>query len=94
MRRESVSAVADNLSSTVAIDLRSILSMRSFTFGTDLPFGMNVRMRNAWLYHGGGARAAKGGNRHRRQMPTKVSSPSLTAETGFAACRLGHAAEP
>ena len=27
---------------------------RTFTFGTDLPFGMNVRMRNAWLYHGGG----------------------------------------
>ena len=26
----------------------------TFTFGTDLPFGMNVRMRNAWLYHGGG----------------------------------------
>jgi len=26
----------------------------TFTFGTDLPFGMNFRMRNAWLYHGGG----------------------------------------
>jgi TRAP-type mannitol/chloroaromatic compound transport system substrate-binding protein len=26
----------------------------TFTFGTDLPFGMNVRMRSAWLYHGGG----------------------------------------
>ncbi len=26
----------------------------TFAFGTDLPFGMNVRMRNAWLYHGGG----------------------------------------
>ena len=26
----------------------------TFTFGTDLPFGMNVRMRNAWMYHGGG----------------------------------------
>ncbi len=26
----------------------------TFTFGTDLPFGMNSRMRNAWLFHGGG----------------------------------------
>jgi TRAP-type mannitol/chloroaromatic compound transport system substrate-binding protein len=26
----------------------------TFTFGTDLPFGMNARMRNAWHYHGGG----------------------------------------
>jgi TRAP-type mannitol/chloroaromatic compound transport system substrate-binding protein len=26
----------------------------TFTFGTDLPFGMNSRMRGAWLYHGGG----------------------------------------
>jgi TRAP-type mannitol/chloroaromatic compound transport system substrate-binding protein len=26
----------------------------SFTFGTDLPFGMNQRMKNAWYTHGGG----------------------------------------
>ncbi|MGQ3281998.1 TRAP transporter substrate-binding protein [Bosea sp. (in: a-proteobacteria)] len=26
----------------------------AFAFGTDIPFGMNVRMRNAWMYHGGG----------------------------------------
>ncbi len=26
----------------------------SFGFGTDIPFGMNSRMRNAWMYHGGG----------------------------------------
>lgn len=26
----------------------------TFAFGTDLPFGMNPRMRNAWMYHGGG----------------------------------------
>lgn len=26
----------------------------TFSFATDLPFGMNVRMRNAWMYHGGG----------------------------------------
>jgi TRAP-type mannitol/chloroaromatic compound transport system substrate-binding protein len=26
----------------------------SFAFGTDIPFGMNARMRNAWMYHGGG----------------------------------------
>jgi TRAP-type mannitol/chloroaromatic compound transport system substrate-binding protein len=25
----------------------------AFAFGTDLPFGMNPRMRNAWVYHGG-----------------------------------------
>jgi hypothetical protein len=42
MRLESVSAVADSVSSACG---------RSWT---DLPFGMNVRMRNAWLYHGGG----------------------------------------
>lgn len=26
----------------------------SFAFATDLPFGMNARMRNAWMYFGGG----------------------------------------
>jgi TRAP-type mannitol/chloroaromatic compound transport system substrate-binding protein len=26
----------------------------AFTFGTDLPFGMNSRMKNAWYVHGGG----------------------------------------
>ena len=26
----------------------------TFTFGTDLPFGMNSRMKNAWYMHGGG----------------------------------------
>jgi TRAP-type mannitol/chloroaromatic compound transport system substrate-binding protein len=26
----------------------------TFAFGTDIPFGMNSRMRNAWMYHGGG----------------------------------------
>lgn len=26
----------------------------SMTFGTDLPFGMNSRMKNAWFFHGGG----------------------------------------
>jgi TRAP-type mannitol/chloroaromatic compound transport system substrate-binding protein len=26
----------------------------TFVFGTDLPFGMNSRMRSAWMYHGGG----------------------------------------
>ena len=26
----------------------------TFTFGTDLPFGMNARMKNAWYMHGGG----------------------------------------
>ncbi len=26
----------------------------TFAFGTDLPFGMNPRMRNAWMYHAGG----------------------------------------
>jgi TRAP-type mannitol/chloroaromatic compound transport system substrate-binding protein len=26
----------------------------SFAFGTDIPFGMNARMRNAWMYFGGG----------------------------------------
>lgn len=26
----------------------------AMTFGTDLPFGMNSRMKNAWFYHGGG----------------------------------------
>lgn len=27
---------------------------RTFTFGTALPFGMNARQTNAWMYHGGG----------------------------------------
>jgi TRAP-type mannitol/chloroaromatic compound transport system substrate-binding protein len=27
---------------------------QTFAFGTDIPFGMNPRMRNAWMYHGGG----------------------------------------
>ncbi len=26
----------------------------AFVFGSALPFGMNVRMQNGWLYHGGG----------------------------------------
>jgi TRAP-type mannitol/chloroaromatic compound transport system substrate-binding protein len=26
----------------------------TFTFGTDLPFGLNSRMKNAWFNHGGG----------------------------------------
>jgi TRAP-type mannitol/chloroaromatic compound transport system substrate-binding protein len=26
----------------------------AFAFGTDIPFGMNARMRNAWMYFGGG----------------------------------------
>jgi TRAP-type mannitol/chloroaromatic compound transport system substrate-binding protein len=26
----------------------------TFTFGSDLPFGMNTRMKNAWFNHGGG----------------------------------------
>ena len=26
----------------------------AFTFGSELPFGMNSRMKNAWYYHGGG----------------------------------------
>ena len=26
----------------------------AFTFGSELPFGMNSRMKNGWLYHGGG----------------------------------------
>jgi len=26
----------------------------AFTFGTDLPFGMNTRMKNAYFFHGGG----------------------------------------
>jgi TRAP-type mannitol/chloroaromatic compound transport system substrate-binding protein len=26
----------------------------AFTFGTDLPFGMNARMKNAWFFQGGG----------------------------------------
>jgi TRAP-type mannitol/chloroaromatic compound transport system substrate-binding protein len=26
----------------------------TFTFGTDLPFGLNSRMKNAWYLHGGG----------------------------------------
>jgi TRAP-type mannitol/chloroaromatic compound transport system substrate-binding protein len=26
----------------------------TFTFGTDLPFGINSRMKNAWYMHGGG----------------------------------------
>ena len=26
----------------------------TFTFGTDLPFGLNTRMKNAWFQHGGG----------------------------------------
>src|SRR4030081_3661289 len=26
----------------------------AFTFGTDLPFGMNSRMKNAWFFQGGG----------------------------------------
>ena len=29
----------------------------SFVFGSALPFGMNSRMQNAWLYHGGGIEA-------------------------------------
>ena len=27
---------------------------QAFTFGTDLSFGVNVCMRNAWIYLGGG----------------------------------------
>ena len=27
----------------------------AWAFGTGLPFGMNARQQNAWLYHGGGA---------------------------------------
>ncbi len=26
----------------------------AFTFGSELPFGMNSRMKNGWFYHGGG----------------------------------------
>ena len=26
----------------------------SFAFGTAVPFGLNTRMQNAWMYHGGG----------------------------------------
>ncbi len=26
----------------------------AFTFGSELPFGMNSRMKNGWMYHGGG----------------------------------------
>jgi TRAP-type mannitol/chloroaromatic compound transport system substrate-binding protein len=26
----------------------------TFTFGTAIPFGLNTRMQNAWMYHGGG----------------------------------------
>jgi TRAP-type mannitol/chloroaromatic compound transport system substrate-binding protein len=26
----------------------------TFSFGTAVPFGLNARMQNAWLYHGGG----------------------------------------
>jgi TRAP-type mannitol/chloroaromatic compound transport system substrate-binding protein len=26
----------------------------AMTFGTDLPFGLNSRMKNAWFFHGGG----------------------------------------
>ena len=26
----------------------------ALTFGTDLPFGLNSRMKNAWFFHGGG----------------------------------------
>src|SRR5918998_1519814 len=28
----------------------------TFAFGTSLPFGMNSRQMNAWMYHGGGIR--------------------------------------
>src|SRR5215218_5784261 len=27
----------------------------TFAFGTAVPFGLNTRMQNAWMYHGGGA---------------------------------------
>ena len=26
----------------------------TFAFGTSIPFGMNTRQQNAWMYHGGG----------------------------------------
>src|SRR5438445_9086188 len=26
----------------------------TFAFGTTVPFGLNTRMQNAWMYHGGG----------------------------------------
>jgi TRAP-type mannitol/chloroaromatic compound transport system substrate-binding protein len=26
----------------------------AFAIGTAIPFGMNTRLQNAWLYHGGG----------------------------------------
>ena len=26
----------------------------TFAFGTAVPFGLNSRMQNAWMYHGGG----------------------------------------
>src|SRR6187455_3772896 len=26
----------------------------TFAFGTSVPFGLNARMQNAWMYHGGG----------------------------------------
>ena len=26
----------------------------TFAFGTAVPFGLNTRMQNAWMYHGGG----------------------------------------
>src|SRR5213082_4106291 len=26
----------------------------TFAFGTAVPFGLNARMQNAWMYHGGG----------------------------------------
>ena len=29
----------------------------TFAFGTAVPFGLNARMQNAWMYHGGGMRA-------------------------------------
>ena len=31
----------------------------TFAFGTAVPFGLNARQQNAWLYHGGGMRAAQ-----------------------------------
>ena len=56
---------------------------KTFAFDTTLPFGMNQRQQNAWIYYGGGLRAGA------RVLPrTTTSSPFPAGNTGVPDGRL------
>jgi TRAP-type mannitol/chloroaromatic compound transport system substrate-binding protein len=50
---------------------------KTFGFGTSIPFGMNARQMNAWIYYGGGKSCSTS------SMPTTTFFPSPAVIPAF-----------